>query len=542
MYRVTMINDGIETVIHSPHVNNLKLETGLIKKEINKVDSFDLSFYQNNPAYGKLKPFKTLINVLNTKTGIYEFEGRILGPDERMMEDGLHTYSYECEGELGYLHDSQQRHLEFRGTPKSLLETILNYHNHQVEEYKQFEVGIVDVTTSTDNIYIYLSAEKSTFEELEDKILNRVGGELRIRKENGTRYLDVLRRVGENKSTEIRIAKNLKSMSRNVDPTQIITRLTPLGTRIESEDTEATDASQARLNIESVNGGLPYLDDINLIEEFGIQGGSITWDDITIASNLKTAGLNWLANQKTVHVQYEISALDLSLIGLDIDNFDIGNSHPIINPIMGINENLRIIGKTTNINNPQDAVLKIGDKFKTLNEYQVDSNKSARKVIELEGIISNQSTRIGSLLNQIDNVNIEIDNVLTAIGDADLEGLSDAIAALELAIGNLNDALDGIPIYNLVTHYEDGLMASTDKVKLDDLQAYEEATEIESGLMSSVDKIKLDGLQNYEEATETTSGLMYFKDKQKLNKITVTENIDLDDILRRLETLEVGGN
>src|SRR5690625_7037718 len=92
--------------------------------------------------------------------------------------------------------------------------------------------GIIEINTSTNNLYVYLSAETTTFEEIDDKILTRVGGELQIRKENGIRYLDVLERVGENKQTPIKIAKNLRSISRSVDTTEIIKRLTPLGTRI----------------------------------------------------------------------------------------------------------------------------------------------------------------------------------------------------------------------------------------------------------------------------------------------------------------------
>src|SRR5690625_2796611 len=347
----------------------------------------------NNPAYGKLKPFKTLVKALNTKTNQYEFEGRVLAPNEAMDDTGLYDAYYQCEGELGYLHDSQQRHLEYRGTPENLFITILNYHNSQVEEYKRFYPGVVEVTTSTDNLYVYLSAESTTFEEIDDKILTRVGGELRIRKENGIRYLDVLERVGENKQTPIKIAKNLRSISRSVDPTEIITRLTPLGTRIESEDEDATDASEARLTIEDVNDGIPYIDREDLIAEFGIIGGSETWDDITLPSRLLSTAQNWINNQKLVLYQYEISALDLYLIGLDIDVFDVGNSYPVINPIMRIDERLRVIGKTTDINSPQDASLKIGDKFKTLDEYQADANKSSRRVVDLENTVERQSQR-----------------------------------------------------------------------------------------------------------------------------------------------------
>ena len=506
MYKVTIVNDNIETVIHNSHINGVKLETGTIKKEINKIDTFNMSFYLNNPAYGKLKPFKTFVNVLNTKTNEYEFKGRVLSPDGSMDESGLHTYSYECEGELGYLHDSQQRHLEYRGTPKDLFITLLNYHNQQVEDYKKFYPGQFEVTTSTDNIYIYLSAEKTTFEEIEDKILDRVGGELRIRKGNGKRYLDVLERVGEDKQMEIRISKNLKSISQSVDPTEIITRLTPLGERIESEDEDATDASQARLTIEDVNNGIPYIDRQDLIDEFGIIGGSITWDDITLPSRLLSTALTWINNQKVALYQYEISALDLFLIGLDIDNFDIGNSHPVINPIMNIDERLRIIGKTTDINSPQDASLKFGDKFKTLDEYQVDANKSARKVVELENIAELQRRRIIKIKNEVVNVESNLQNLQQVIDDADLEELPDAISALEQAINDLNDALDNIPVYDVVTHTENGLMASTDKIKMD--------------LMNVTQNINLDALKN------------------KLDLLTVTQSIDLDQLYQDVQDLK----
>ena len=444
MYKVSIFNDGIETVIHSPHVNDLKLETGTIKKEINKIDSFNIGFYMNNPAYGKLRPFKTLINVFNTKTNKYEFEGRVLSPDETMDDTGLYDAAYVCEGELGYLHDSQQQHFEFRGTPEELFIKILSYHNQQVEDYKKFLPGVMEVTTSTDNIYIYLSAEKTTFDEIEDKILDRVGGELRIRKENGVRYLDVLERVGSDKQTAIKIAKNLRSISRSVDPTEIITRLTPLGERIESEDEDATDASEARLTIEDVNDGIPYIDREDLIAEFGIIGGSKTWDDITLPSRLLSTAQNWINNQKVVLYQYELTAVDLSLIGLDIDGFDVGNSHPVINPLMNIDERLRIVGKTTDINSPQDSSLKIGDKFKTLDEYQADANKSARKVIELESTVETQSKKMREQSQIIKQAQEELETVRAMVENIDAENIEETLALITQQLIDISETLNHI--------------------------------------------------------------------------------------------------
>src|SRR5690554_1399271 len=87
-------NDG--TVIHSPTVNDVKLPSGNIKKQINTSDQFDFHIYMNNPGYGKINPFDTLVKVKNEMTGEYEFEGRVLTPGENMDNNGLHSASYTC--------------------------------------------------------------------------------------------------------------------------------------------------------------------------------------------------------------------------------------------------------------------------------------------------------------------------------------------------------------------------------------------------------------------------------------------------------------
>src|SRR5699024_3731120 len=185
-------------------------------------------------------------------------------------------------------------------------------------------------------------------------------------------------------------------------------------------------------------------------------GGSMTWDDITLPNRLLSTGRNWINNQKVALYQYEISALDLSLIGLDIDSFDVGNSHPVINPIMNIDERLRIIGKTTDINSPEDASLKIGDKFKSLDEYQLDAIRTESKVVEMESIIERQSERMVAIRSELEDTLTSIDELYEAFGDADIPALEDAIDNLNNAVSNLTDAIDNIPDYEPATERTDG--------------------------------------------------------------------------------------
>ncbi|MFB1098178.1 phage tail spike protein [Terribacillus sp. JSM ZJ617] len=516
MYKVTAINDGKPTVIHHPKVNGIKLPTGSIAKELNLIDSFNFQIYPGNPGYGKIRPFKTLINVLNLKTGQYDFEGRVLQPNEEMEDTGVVNAAFTCEGELGYLHDSQQKHREYRGSPTAFLQEILNYHNSQVEDYKAFRLGQVTVTDPNDYVYYYTSAEQTTFDTIKDKLLDRLGGELQIRKVNGVRYLDYLVRIGElKKNTPIRLSKNLKNITKQVDPTSIITRLTVLGARIESEDDSATDASEARITIESVNNGLPYLDGYALIDEFGIQGGSVTYDDISNLTVLKRRGQEYLESQKTLLAQYTLSAVDLSLIGKAIDSFEVGNSHPVFNPIMNINEDLRIIGKSIDINGPEGNDLTIGDKFKQLHQIQADNARAARNIAQIQSQVGAQSQRIGTLSVEVKAVNESVAQINQAIMDNDLPGMNQAIVNLNEAIYDLNSAIEGIPIYGDATPEVSGLMPAADKAKLN--------------LISTTQTIDLDQFK-------TLVGEL----QKKLQLISVVNPVDLDQMDSRITALEGG--
>lgn len=455
-------------VIHHPTIHGEKIE-GTISNKINKIDTFTFGMTMENPGYGKIRPFKSFVTVWNTRSNKCAFKGRVYGPDESMDEFMMVDLSYTCEGELSYLNDSVQRHLEFRGTAEAGFTAIVNYHNTQVEPYKRFEVGIVEISDPNDYMYFYLSAEQNTLSALFEKLIDKLGGELQIRYENGVRYIDWLERIGYDSDTEMRLAHNLMSISKTVDPSEIITRLTPLGERIESEEETATDASQARLTIESVNNGKPYIDRPDLINLFGIIGGSQTWDEVTTPQRLLTNGINWINNQKLVLNQYKVGALDLATIGKEVDFFETGNSHYIHNPVMAIDEWLRIIGMTIDINSPESSSLTIGDKFLTSRDYQVEALKSANRVSELQHRLDSQSSQVIQLRSTYADLNNQLGQVQNDLLTLDVENLPIELQQIHTQLENIADAIEALPVYGVVTPSQNGLMVSTDKAKLDRL-------------------------------------------------------------------------
>lgn len=494
MYEVKLYdgpNDNQGITIQSPYINDNNLSSGKIKQVSKEIWQFTFAINIENEAWGRIRPMQSLVRVLNIKTGRQEFAGRILRPTQVMDNNGMFTVKYECESFLSYLLDSSQRHGEYRNiTPRQFLQVILDNHNRQVEPHKQMKLGNVTVTNSTDNVYRYLGYEK-TLDTIKDKLIDRLGGFLRLREEPDGFYLDYLESVGEVSSVDIRLRRNLRDMQREIDPRDVITRVVPLGARIESEDESAVDASQARITIADVNNGVDYLDIPDFQAEFGIIEGSITFDDVNTPSILKTRGEQFIASQHAALVKYKINPIDLFLIDQDMDTFEVDNYHRVVNEVFGIDETLQIVQKEINVLDATDISLTIGDTTKTLSEYQIDADKSAQRVVELQNTVDAQSRRIATIQNEFSTVENNMENLQQIIENADIPGLEGAISALEQSINDLNEALDGIPIYEPATPTQDGLMPAGDKSKLDRIRAQ---NNINLDLITITQAINLDQL------------------------------------------------
>ena len=357
-------------------------------------------------------------------------------PVESMDSNGIFLKNVTCESELGYLMDSSTVYGEYHNiSVRDFLKVIIDNHNSQVDEEKKFEIGNVTVVDNNDSLYRYLGYVK-TFEAIKDKLIDRLGGELQIRYENGIRYLDYLESIGEVKSTEIRLAKNLQSIELEKDPTSIISRLLPLGNKLED--------SEERLTIESVNNGNKYIDDIEAIEEFGVIVDSVTWDDVTQVSNLLKKGQEYLKENNRIKKKYKVTALDLSTIGLDFDSFEVGNSYQVINPLMNINENLRIIEKTIDIYNPQSSTLGIGDKLEDIKDYQLNNIATAKEVKTVKETVQTTVSALNSVSVELNNTVEILNNTNENMGNLNevVKANVDATNAIANTLISINNKLD----------------------------------------------------------------------------------------------------
>jgi len=223
---------------------------------------------------------------------------------------------------------------------------------------------------------------------------------------DGVNYLDYLEQRGATLSTEIALSKNMKAITREDNPLDYVSRLIPLGAKLTDSEGNTTEE---RLDITSVNGGLDYIESEEAIQAFGIRCATVLFDDVTVASNLLSKGQAWLAENNKVQIKYSISALDLSLLGLDVNDFDVCNYHPIKNALLGINDVARIIKKTVDVVNESQSSFEVGDNFKTLSDLQIERDEALANVVQtiqtaqsdLKQYISNEVATSSSELKEI---------------------------------------------------------------------------------------------------------------------------------------------
>ena len=388
MYRILYYRNHADRkpiIIHEPVGSGDKILSGNIIEELNAVGTFEFSVGLDNVVYNRIEPITGLVQVINAFDGSEAFFGRVLKPKGTMSTKGLFSQNYIAEDGMSYFNDSTQPYAKIPNN--GLLDfftRIINNHNSQVEPHKQFKIGTVSMTTDTDLPYRYIGYQ-TTFETLRDRIINQIGGYLRIRRTATGLYIDWLETIGRASDSPIELGVNIKTATRETSFENVITRLVPLGADLGIDDPDAENdrgnSIKERLTISTVNGGILYLEDRELLTQFGIIQKPMDWAEIDDATILKERGQQFLDNQRAILTTWEISAIERSLIDSRFEKYEVGNSHPIINAPMSGVESLQIIEKTTDLLNPQAVKLKIGANQTTLSAYY-NQVREAQKSIE----------------------------------------------------------------------------------------------------------------------------------------------------------------
>lgn len=328
---------------------------------------------KSNPAWGTLETRKSVLEFIQDGFSLGFFEVREITHDIQFSE---RVYAV---GELAWLFDSVQPQEEFHDiTPRGFLERLLAVHNEQCPEH-QFSVGIVNVEDNNDSLYRYTNRE-NTLDDIREKLVERLGGQIKLRRVNGVRYIDYLtdEAYGSESTQRIYFGENMLDYSDTLSAADICSAVIPLGCRLEnSADNSQIGNLEKRLTVESVNDGKDWISSETLVQRFGNVRKVQVWDDVTVPANLLEKGRAWLESEQFEAMHLTVRAVDLSMTSQQFGALRCGDFAVVVAKPYGLNRRFPITSRTYHPDAPDSDTIELGtDIAVSFVSEQVRTNKA----------------------------------------------------------------------------------------------------------------------------------------------------------------------
>lgn len=454
MYQVRLDDE----ILHDLREEDRRLVSAKLYFESNKVDRFGFEILPTHPCFNNIKKLKSIISVFAIKnTNEYEklFEGRIPELDKDFNNIG----EAEAEGVLSYFRDSIQRPFEFHDiTPEDFLKEIVNRHNEGVDETKRFEVGDVTVTG---NLYRMNEKYVTTLEILNDRLIDRLGGYFRVRYVGDKKIIDYLKDFDGVNAQTIEFGENLLDLTQVATAADVYSVVIPIG---------AQDEDGNALTIKSVNDGKDYLENHEAIALYGRREAVVEFSDVTLASNLKTKGEEYLQSTIEESLTIEMKAVDLSLINHNIQAFRMYDWVKVISKPHSIIKSFLLKKMEINLIDPTDSYIQLGQIIKGISDEIVVQNKTKTKVETLQ-------TGLAGVVGVVSDVNQIANNTVVVVEEISKNQQQTADSLLELTI-NMQSLIETVSNNTKTLSDLSELMVSvvsdieTQKLRIDKLKKY----------------------------------------------------------------------
>lgn len=323
----TIRNDATGGIVYDPRLEDTVLIEPTLHLKDNSFGSFQCGMPVQHADFQSLRKRRTIYSIYKDDEKNPRWKGVFIEGTDGISS----TVELYFEDFMSVLRDSMQDAFIFTGQPTAFLTQIITAHNAQVQPWQQITLGHVTVTDPNDYVRRSSESELSTWEVIKTRLIDTLGGHLRMRYVDGVAYLDYL--AGDvsntdpylNTSTQvIEFGENLTEFSRVVSASETYTACIPKGAKVDQYDDEGELHSIA-LTIESVNDGSKYLIDADAVALYGFRCAPIedtTWEDVTIPANLKSKGQAYLSGKAVKLANtIKLSAVDLHRLGITSDSF-----------------------------------------------------------------------------------------------------------------------------------------------------------------------------------------------------------------------------
>lgn len=369
--------------------------------ELNKAGSLEFTMPPSHVLYSSLSKLKTTIKV--KADGVEIWRGRVLHEEK----DFYNRKAVYCEGALSFLTDTIQRPYTFNGSVTNLFKKYLNEHIAQASDGRKFTFGSCTVTDPNDYIVRANSDYVSSWDEMSEKLLGILGGYFKITYGSGDAMsLSYLTDYGAISDQVIEFGVNLLDIMEYINAEDVFTVLIPLGARMENED----GTEGPRLTISSLyQDERDYLENTTAVNLFGRIVRTNVWDDVTVASNLRTKGQAFLNAGVEMAVTLSIKAVDLNLLDVNTGRIKLGDYIRVISLPHGLDRYFLCSKIVLDMESPDKTEYTLGVGYTAMTDKQVASQKQSRDAYSIaenaSSTASGASTQVAEFTgNYVDKV------------------------------------------------------------------------------------------------------------------------------------------
>ena len=422
MYRV--LCDG--KVLHDVRDEDYMLLGPKVALELNKTGNFDFSILPRHPNVD-------VINKLKSKIEVYEdsellFSGRSLTDEIDFQRTGQDS----CEGELAFLLDSVQRAHTY-GSESSevhkadnnidIFKALIAEHNSQMGAEKQFTIGTIDI----DSVPITkLSTNyETTWDFINTNFIGKYPGYLRVRHENGIRYLDYVKQYGKVSNQVIRFGENLLDLKKYTKAENIKTAIIPVG-------------GNGVTNIASANGGKDYIYNQEAVDLYGWIYEKVDFPDAVDPKDLLAKGQEYLKTCVNLAITIELTAVDLHMIDVDINAIRLGDLVPCVSQqhgllsTMGDVSTYYLVSKyEIDLENPANNKIVLGRTISSLTDKVAGTSNLTNIVQGMAGSVNTAVNTANNAANTVEQIRVEMDAVTNKLWP---------VGSIYISVNNANPA------------------------------------------------------------------------------------------------------
>lgn len=374
-----------DKTLHDVRDEEYQLITPKISLELNKTGSFEFGILPSHPHANDIKKLKSRLKVYDVDASDNGETARLLycGRSITDQRDFEYTGQITCEGELSYLLDTIQRphtygsqsgEIHKADTNIAIFKRLIEEHNSQVEKEKQFEIGIVDIDSA--EIKTLATNYETTWDFINTNFLEKYEGYLRVRYENGTRYLDYVKQYGKVSTQVIRFGENLLDFQKYVKAEDVKTAIIPIG------------ANNVTIKTASGHDGKDYVFNQEAVNLYGRIYSKVDFSDITDPNILLKKAQEYLKKSINLAITIELTAADLHMIDVDIDSIGLGDLIPCVSQYHGLLSTLGDVSTYYLVNkceidleNPANTKITLGKTLSVLSE-KMASNANLKSDIQ----------------------------------------------------------------------------------------------------------------------------------------------------------------